>query len=181
MKSCRELVAAVFCALFAASTGAQESAPVWAPVQRLLGEWAGTATGQAGTGAVTRRYAFVLSSRYIHETNTSTYPPQERNKQGEVHEHWGMFSFDKASKTLVLRHFHVEGFVNTFRQSLEPRAANQLVFESEGFENFSNSWKARETYEFTGDDEFVETFELAPPGKPFQTYSRTQLKRTRRE
>jgi hypothetical protein len=161
--------------------GAQEPASVWTPVQRLLGDWTGTATGQAGTGSVTRRYAFVLADRYIHETNTSIYPPQERNKNGEVHEHWGMLSFDIARKTLVLRHFHVEGFVNTFRQNLEPRAGNLLVFESEGFENFSNSWKARETYEFISDDEFVETFELAAPGKPFQTYSRTQLKRTRRE
>jgi len=37
----------------------------------------------------------------------------------------------------------------------------------------------RETYEFSGDDQFVETFELAPPGKPFHVYSRTQLKRVR--
>jgi hypothetical protein len=31
-----------------------------------------------------------------------------------------------------------------------------------------------------GDDEFTETFELAPPGTPYQTYSRAQLKRVRR-
>jgi hypothetical protein len=37
--------------------------------------------------------------------------------------------------------------------------------------------KARETYEFMSDDEFVETFELAAPGKPFQVYSRSHLKR----
>ena len=76
----------------------------------------------------------------------------------------------------MLRQFHVEGFVKTCRQVSEPDA-ERLVFESEGFENFSNAWKARETYEFRGDDEFVEIFELAPPGKPFQVYSRTELKR----
>lgn len=33
--------------------------------------------------------------------------------------------------------------------------------------DFSNNWKARETVDFGSDDQFVESFELAPPGKPF--------------
>ena len=156
---------------------AQDTDP-WAPVARLVGEWRGTATGQSGTGVVTRRYAKVLGGRFIQETNTSTYAPQEQNKKGEVHEHAGMFSFDKQRKVLMLRQFHSEGFVNTYKQVSEGGAA-KLVFESEGFENFSNAWRARETYEFDGDDRFVETFELAPPGKDYQTYSRTELKRER--
>jgi hypothetical protein len=94
-----------------------------------------------------------------------------------VHEHWGVFSYDKARKLIVLRQFHVEGFVNTYRQAIDPVRAGSLAFDSESFENFSSSWKARETYEFLSDDEFVETFELAPPGKPYQVYSRNQLKR----
>lgn len=68
--------------------------------------------------------------------------------------------------------------MNTYKQASDIGAA-KLVFESEAFENFSSTWKARETYEFDGDDRVVETFELAPPGKDFQVYSRTELKRTR--
>ena len=41
-------------------------------------------------------------------------------------------------------------------------------------------WKARETYQFVSDDEFIETFEFAAPGKPYQPYSRALLKRVRR-
>ncbi|MND02594.1 hypothetical protein D3C83_220290 [compost metagenome] len=52
-----------------------------------------------------------------------------------------------------------------------------MVFDSESFENFDNSWKARETYDFVSPDEFVETFELAPPGKPFEVYSRNRFRR----
>lgn len=156
---------------------AQDADP-WRPLERFVGEWRGTATGQAGTGEVVRRYAKVMGGRFIHETNTSTYPPQEKNRKGEVHEHSGMFSYDKQRKVLMLRQFHVEGFVNTYRQAPDGSAA-KLVFESEAFENFSNAWKARETYEFDGDDRFVETFELAAPGKEFQVYSRTELKRVR--
>lgn len=150
----------------------------WAALERFVGDWQGTANGEAGSGTVVRRYAKVMGGRYIQESNTSTYPPQEKNKKGEVHEHSGMFSYDRQRKLLVLRQFHIEGFVNTYRQSAEA-GADKLVFDSESFENFSNAWKARETYEFSGDDHFVETFELAPPGKPFQVYSRTELKRVR--
>jgi len=149
-----------------------------APLDRFIGDWQGTATGQAGAGTVTRRYARVMGGRFIQEANTSTYPAQEKNPKGEVHEHSGMFSFDKQRKALMLRQFHIEGFVNTYRQASEP-GAEKLVFESEAFENFSNAWKARETYEFLSNDQFVETFELAPPGKPWTVYSRTELRRVR--
>jgi hypothetical protein len=38
-------------------------------------------------------------------------------------------------------------------------------------------WKARETYEQISQDEFTETFELAPPGKPFEVYGKARLSR----
>jgi hypothetical protein len=164
--------------LSAGSAGAQVADP-WKPLERFVGSWQGTASGAPGEGTVVRTYAKVMGGRFIHETNTSTYPPQEKNKKGEVHEHSGMFSFDRQRKLLMLRQFHIEGFVNTYKQVSESGAA-KVVFESEGFENLNPAWRARETYEFDGDDRLVETFELAPPGKEFQVYSRTELKRTRR-
>jgi hypothetical protein len=59
----------------------------------------------------------------------------------------------------------------------EAAKPGKLVFESEGFENFSNSWRAKETYDILSNDEFVETFELAAPGGSFETYSRNHVKR----
>jgi hypothetical protein len=151
----------------------------FAAVRFLLGEWEGSASGQAGTGTVVRRYELVLGDRFVRETNVSTYPPQEANPKGEVHEHVGYFSHDKARKTVVLRQFHQEGFVNQY--ALAPEStATRVVFHSERFENFSNEWRARESYDVLGPDEFVETFELAPPGKPFEIYSRNHLRRVRR-
>jgi hypothetical protein len=167
-------------ALTLSATAAVAQADPWAPIRRLAGEWAGTSSGQPGDGTVTRRYGLVLGDKYLHETNTTDYPPQERNKKGERHEHWGVFSFDRQQKALVLRHFHVEGFVNTYRQVTSLVQPDVVVFESVAFENLPAEWKARETYQFVGDDEVIETFELAPPGKPYQTYSRAQLQRVRR-
>jgi hypothetical protein len=167
---------------FASGANAADPQPDrWQPVRRLIGDWVGTAIGESGEGSVKRRYALVMNERYIHETNTTVYPPQEKNKAGEVHEHWSMISFDKSRKTLVMRQFHQESFVNTYRQADGPTDSGKLLFESESFENFSNSWKARETYEFRSDDEFIETFELAPPGKPFQVYSRNHFKRASKD
>ena len=52
-------------------------------------------------------------------------------------------------------------------RSTAARACRVLVFDSVSFENFSNEWKARESYEVISADEFIETFELAEPGKDF--------------
>ncbi len=170
------LLIAVSCLAASGNAHSPASDPL-APVRFLLGEWTGTAAGQAGEGTLTRRYEFVLNQRFIHETSTSTYPPQERNPNGEVHEHLGLLSYDNARKLIVLRQFHVEGFVNQYVFSPASATATRVVFESEIFENFSNEWRARETYEILGTDEFIEIFELAPPGKPFEVYSRNHLRR----
>jgi hypothetical protein len=45
------------------------------------------------------------------------------------------------------------------------------------YENFGNDWKSRHSYEVISPDEFVETFELAEPGKDFVEYSRNHFKR----
>ena len=160
---------------------AQEPRPdPWAPVRFMEGAWEGKAEGKAGDGTVARRYEFILGQRYLHEKNTSTYPPQERNKKGEVHEHWSFISYDRARKALVLRQFHVETFVIQYVMNPEKSTPTTLVFESEWFENFNNKWRARETYEIASSDEFTETFELAAPDKAFETYSTNRFNRVRR-
>jgi hypothetical protein len=55
--------------------------------------------------------------------------------------------------------------------------AATIVFTSEAIENISAGWRAWETYELFGPDEFVETFELAPPGKNFAPYAQSRLRR----
>jgi len=78
---------------------------------------------------------------------------------------------------IILRQIHQEGFVNQYVMNKSASGPKKLVFDSEHFENFDNSWKARETYEVVSNDEFIETFELAEPGKEFRIYSRNIFKR----
>jgi hypothetical protein len=149
-----------------------------APIAGLIGRWVGTAEGQPGKGTVERVYERVLGSRFIQVRNRSTYPPQEKNPKGEEHEDLGFFSFDRARKAIVFRQFHVEGFVNQY--VLDPAStAERIVFTSEAIENIPPGWRARETYVRSTPDQLEEVFELAEPGKDFEVYSRSRLKRAR--
>src|SRR5215471_19766693 len=87
---------------------------VWEPVRFLAGVWDGDVSGQPGNGQCAREYRFVLNARYLEVRNKSTYPAQPKNPKGEVHEDWGMISYDRARKVHILRQFHIEGFVNQF-------------------------------------------------------------------
>ena len=148
-------------------------------VHFLIGGWSGSSEGQAGRGSVSRVYEPILNGRFIHERNRSEYPAQAANPNGEIHEHWSFLSYDKIRQTVVLRQFHVEGFVNTYRLLPRNGTDKRLVFESDHIENLPGEWKARETYEQLSADEFTETFELAPPEKAFEVYGKTRLSRMR--
>jgi hypothetical protein len=164
------------------ASGIQNNAPApaldrLAPVATLLGRWVGTTEGRPGKGTVEREYVRLLGTRFIQVRNRSSYPPQEKNPKGEVHEDMGVFSFDTGRKTIVFRQFHIEGFVSQYVSDPES-TGTRLVFTTESIENIPAGWRARETYTFASPNELEEVFELAEPGKPFEVYSRTRLTRS---
>jgi hypothetical protein len=162
--------------LFCAAAAAQATAPdPWEPVRFLIGTWEGAASGKPGKGTTQREYRFALNQRFIEARNNATFPAQPQNPKGEVHEDWGMLSFDRARKLFVLRQFHVEGFVNQY--TAEPGTGGVLRFTSENIENIPPGWRARETITVTGPDTFTETFELARPGQEFEIYEETRFRR----
>ena len=148
----------------------------FAVLRGFEGRWRGEGNGQPGQSTVERSYEFVLRGKYLNVRNLSVYLPQEKSPKGERHEDWGMFSYDVNRKKLILRQFHVEGFVN---QYVLDRASDdgKVVFVSEAIENIPAGYRARETYRFTDPDSFEETFELAKPGKDFEVYVKTKFKR----
>jgi hypothetical protein len=176
----RAALMVVLCVLPASVHGEQQPAkpnPL-AALDPLIGKWQGTTEGQPGKGTVEREYVRILRDTFVRVTNRSVYPPQERNPKGEQHEDVGILSFDGSRKRIVFRQFHVEGFVNQYVQE-DPAGEQALVFVTESIENVPSGWRARETYNFIGADEFEEVFELAAPGKPFELYSRARLRRAK--
>ena len=66
------------------------------------------------------------------------------------------------------------------RQSIredEGSTAQKVMFTSEQIENIPAGFRARETYVVIGPDAFEEVFELAEPGKSFETYSHARFTR----
>ena len=168
-------------ALLGSPMGAQQGASRpdrFAALRFLAGTWRGDQSGQPGRGTAERTYQFILNDRFLQETNRSTYPPQEKNKNGEVHHHMSMISYDTARKLFVFRQFHTEGFVNTYVQ--QPTADDKtIVFVSEAIENSPSGYRARETYTILSRDEFTERFDVAEPGKEFEVYSEARFRRVR--
>jgi hypothetical protein len=145
----------------------------------LQGRWRGEGIGQPGRCTVERTYQFVLRDKYLNVRNLSVYLPQDKNPSGEKHEDWGMFSYDVSRTRLVLRQFHIEGFVNQYVLDRALDDGTELVFVSEAIENIPAGYRARETYRFTDADSFEETFELAKPGKDFEVYVKNKLTRVK--
>jgi hypothetical protein len=181
MNPSRIIVSVVTALLLGSAIGSAQPSSASDPLDRLgfmIGTWEGSAEGKPGKSTVRREYTRVLKSKFIRAVHWSEYPPQEKNPKGEIHEDEGFFSFDRARKRLVFRQFHVEGFVSTYAE--EPDATPmKIVFASEALENIPPGYRARETYLVHGPDEIEEVFELAAPGKAFETYSRTRLKRVK--
>lgn len=156
-------------------TTAQTKPDVWEHFKFLVGTWEGVGQGEPGTSKVTREYSFALNGKFLQVKNRSVYEPQPKNPKGEIHEDWGMISFDKARKLFVFRQFHVEGFVNQYTSvGFESKT---VVFTSESIENIPAGYRARETYKILSENEFEEVFEIAPPNKDFSLYSQVRFKR----
>ena len=90
---------------------AEQKKDVWTPLRILEGTWIGETPG---VSKVTQTYQFVLKGRFLLMKTRSVFEPSEKNPKGEVHEDFGIFSYDQGRKTFMMRGFYVEGFVNTY-------------------------------------------------------------------
>jgi len=149
----------------------------WEPFNWMIGRWEGKGTGKFGDSSVEREYEYLMGGTFIIGKNNSFYEKQEKNPKGEIHNHWDIFSYDKIRKKYVLRQFHAEDITNTFIMDSTDTTGGAFVFVSEAIENFKPGWGAKEAYKIINNNEFVEIFYLAPPGKDYTEYIRTTFKR----
>lgn len=170
---------ALACLIGAAPLAQAQNPPAdpWAPVRVLAGEWRGPVSGELGTGTVTRRYRFILSSEFLQERSMASFPPQPLHPDGAVVVHASFMAYDPLQKTLVFRLLREDQFNGTFVLSTSQSNATRLVFESVKLDNVPATWKARETFELTSPNEIVEIFEVAEGGKPLSVHSRIPFKR----
>jgi hypothetical protein len=153
--------------LIAAAALAQGPAPDrsnWGPLVHLPGTWDGKESGSVGEGTGVRTCDLVLGGHFLFCRNTSTFPPQERNPEGEVHEDWLMINYDATRGRMVARQFNVETYVNEFEADSAQGGPNKIVFVSERSDNAPEGTRITYRYEFDGPDVFREEFVVAFPG-----------------
>jgi hypothetical protein len=155
----------------------QEKANIWQPFDYFIGDWEGHETGKAGIGMGERSYRYIMKGKYLLLKNISRFEPQEKNPEGEVHEDWAIFSYDKNREALISREFNIEGFVNQYILDSLVNDHSTFIFISESSENAPPGLRARLTYEIQNESEFVETFELSFPGKKFEEWLKNYWKR----
>jgi ABC-type glycerol-3-phosphate transport system substrate-binding protein len=145
----------------------------WGRVRFLLGTWAGEASGDSGKGTVKRTYALAPDGEFIHEQSTSRFEASAPGRKREIRHHVGSITYDKERKTFMLR----QAPGNIYALNTDKSMANYLIFDSVPFENRDDNPAARASYEVISPDEFVETLELAEPGKELVERGRIHFKR----
>jgi hypothetical protein len=146
----------------------------WQPILFFLGKWEGT--GERGNSSVEHTYEYILQDKFIHTKTKAVFKPKEGEKTAEIHEDWGIFSYDPAREKLILRQFLTEGFVNTYVLEEVGTQGKILIFATESTEGAGGT-QARLQYEILNEDEYSLVLELAPPGKEFFECSRMRMKR----
>jgi hypothetical protein len=88
-------------------------------------------------GISKREYMFDLNGRFLSSGNKSVYEPKTVDAKPEVHEDFGIYSYDRALKRIVLRQFHGEGFVNEYTLDSVSPDAKSLEFTTVRIENIA--------------------------------------------
>ncbi len=165
----------------AAQTDASQSQAqdIWKPFRFFEGRWEGTGQGKPGVSHGKQTWGFILRGKYLQVRNEARFEPQGQNPAGEVHEDFGLISYDTARKKYVFRQFHVEGFVNQYVSDGPAADGKTFVFVSEAIENIPPGFSARLTYRILDENSFEQTFDLAAPGQEFACYSKGVMKRVK--
>lgn len=155
----------------------EQTQDIWESLRYLEGAWAGQGEGVSGISSVTQEYDFILDGKYLRMTTRSVFEPQEKNPKGEIHEDMGIFSLDRARKTLVLRGFYVEGFVNQYVLDSTAEGGSLLTFVTENIENAPPGTQAKLVFERVSENELKQSFFVAFPGQELTCYSVNTLKK----
>lgn len=156
---------------------AQEN-DVWQPLRFLEGKWEGQGDGMSGTSVVNQEYRFILKGKFLEMRTKAVFEPQEKNPEGEIHEDFGVFSYDQNRKLFVLRSFYVEGFVNQYILEGNSEDGMTFTFISEMIENAPAGTKAKLIFKRIGDDTMEQSFHVAFPGQEYGCLSVNTIKRT---
>lgn len=149
----------------------------WKQLAFLEGQWEGAGDGMSGRSEVIETYEFMLDGMYLSMETRTVFAPQEKNPEGEIHEDFAIFSYDRLRKTFILRAFYIEGFVGTYVLTKTSEDGSTLTFETENVENAPPGTRARMIIRRLSDTEMEESFFVAFPAQEYECFSTNVLKK----
>ncbi len=146
------------------------SAEDWGPAQFLIGRWTGEGTGQPGQGTGAFSFTPELQGAVLVRKSYAEYPPTA-GRPAFRHDDLTIIYREEGSKQLRATYFDNEGHVIGYTlKAIE----NGVVFTSDSPQT---AMRYRLTYTNTGADRLKLKFEIAPPGKDFNTYIESVARR----
>jgi hypothetical protein len=129
-----------------------------------------------GVSTVIQEYTFVLGVNFLGMDTRSVFKPQEENPKGEVHEDFGIFSYDGGREKFVLRGFCVEGFVNRYVGEVSEDGMT-LTFETEAVEKAPTGTRAKLVFLRKSERKLEQSFYVSLPGRDWSCMSTNYLKK----
>jgi hypothetical protein len=151
----------------------------WTNLRVLEGKWEGPTTGKPGKGVTSREYRFELDGHFLSERNKVVYEAETPGAKPKVHEDLSFLSYDTRLKKIVWWQFHSEGFVHEYTLDSASADGKSLDFFTVRMNNIPPGFRAKESYRILSAGEVDSTFWLAEPGKDFEVYTQTRLKRVK--
>jgi hypothetical protein len=141
------------------------------PLSFLLGTWVGEGSGSPGSGAGVAQFMSEVGGRVIVRRNHAEYPVTAE-RGAFVHDDY-MMVYRNPDATVKAVYSDNEGHVILYTVS---SGARSVTFTSD---STSPGPRYRLVYRKTGDATLVNTFEIAPPGKPnaFSVYVQGTLRK----
>ncbi len=146
-------------------------------LQPLIGNWKGNGSVGESKSEIHSGFNWAMNNKYIEVKNHSEFEPTEKNKDGEIHDDWGMISYDHGRKKIVFRQFHVEGFVNQYILNDSLSNDTVFIFESEIIENFVPGGRARYTLRLEDNSMLKTIFDIGMPGNELQCYGTNLMRK----
>lgn len=141
----------------------------------LIGKWKGHGAGFGSTSVVEQEYELVLQEKFIRSMSHSVAHDDE-GQLVDVHDDWGMFSFDSDREAIILREFYSEGYVNIYVMSEGDDPGKSFVFTTEKTEG-AGGLQAKLRLNLLSNDEFQMFLDLARPGENFRECLVLRMKR----
>lgn len=169
----KKLLSVMLFVLILSISGIAEKTDKWKNFRYLIGTWKTETPGVTNI----QEYAFFFNETFIRSTTRAVFKPTAKKPKGEIHEDLNIFSYDGTSKTMILRSFYSEGFVNTFTLSGVSEDGKILTFKTIAVENAPKGTRAKLVLQKVNDTELVERFHVAWPDKDYACVSDNRLKK----